>query len=272
MARTDETFTLVRHTLQVRRLTVTRVEDLSRTMRRVTLGGPELRGFRSLAPEDHVKLFFPAAGESEPVVPSLTPMGRLAQIARRPIGRDYTPRRFSDRELVVDFFLHGGGVASTWAGQVSEGMCVGVGGPRGSFVLKNSYDWHLFIGDETAHPEFARRLEELPVGVSTVVIALTSAGSGHYPFPGRASSRVTWVDREGRDASQLLADEVRRLVFPRGSGFAWLAGEAAEVRAVYTCLIRERGLRPQQIRASGHWKRGCANHDHHEPILLDAGR
>ncbi|HKO53158.1 MAG TPA: siderophore-interacting protein [Polyangiaceae bacterium] len=52
-------FELVRHPLQVRLLEVVRTESLSPRMRRITLGGPELAGFVSLAPEDHVKVFFP---------------------------------------------------------------------------------------------------------------------------------------------------------------------------------------------------------------------
>ncbi len=53
----------VRHQAKLRRVQVGRVEHLSPHMRRITFTGPELDGFVSLAPDDHVKLFFPAPGQ-----------------------------------------------------------------------------------------------------------------------------------------------------------------------------------------------------------------
>ena len=48
-----------RHAVKLRCLDVARVEQLSRSMVRIVLTGPELEGFASFGFDDHVKMFFP---------------------------------------------------------------------------------------------------------------------------------------------------------------------------------------------------------------------
>ena len=64
--------------------------------------------------------------------------------------RDFTPRRHDAEkgELVVDFAIHGAGPATEWASAARPGSRLGVGGPRGSFVVTDDFDWYLMIGDE----------------------------------------------------------------------------------------------------------------------------
>lgn len=97
--------------------------------------------------DDHIKLLLDV-GDAEPV------------------RRDYTPRHFDVRaqELTLEFALHGDGPAAQWAAQAQPGHRATVAGPRGSFIIPMDYDWHLLVGDDTAIPAIARRLEELPSG------------------------------------------------------------------------------------------------------------
>ncbi|AKF08725.1 siderophore-interacting protein [Sandaracinus amylolyticus] len=269
MAHDPSLFELVRHPIAMRTLEVKRVVALTPRMTRVTLGGADLAGFRSLAPEDHVKIFFPRPGERDPILPVIGPSGLPAPSdGPKPIARDYTPRRYDpDRgELDVDFFLHGHGVASTWAAQATPGQVVGVAGPRGSYVLTREVAWHLFVGDETAQPEIARRIEELPASVAVRVVLLVDGPEEEQPWPASGPIGARWVHRR---AGEVLLDAVRALALPEGEGFAWLAGEASQVRAVYRHLLVDRGLPASHVHASGHWKRGVAAHDHHEPIAVD---
>ena len=114
----------LRHDVVLRTLVVLRVEQLSPHMRRVTLGGPGLRGFHSAAPDDHVKLFFPNH-DGELVLPTLGPNGAEFPAGREPSPmRDYTPRRHDAArgELLIDFVLHGDGPASNWATQAAPGQ------------------------------------------------------------------------------------------------------------------------------------------------------
>ena len=68
--------------------------------------------------------------------------------------RDYTPRRHDAEAgtLEIDFALHEAGPATQWAEQAKVGDLLGVGGPRGSFIVPTDFDWHLLIGDDTALP------------------------------------------------------------------------------------------------------------------------
>jgi len=266
-------FELVRHPLRVRLLEVVRTEFLGPRMRRITLAGPELEGFVSLAPEDHVKLFFPRPGETKPIVPAFGPMGLvLPKLGPKPAGRDYTPLRFDPvaQELDIDFFLHGGGLASTWACRAAPGDLVGVAGPRGSHVLKRDFAWQLFVGDETALPEMAFRIARLPEAAAAIGVFLVDDAENELRTLLRPNVDVRWVHRRStNDAAAALVSAVRAIELPNRDGFAWLAGEASEVRAVYRHLLSAHTLVASRIRVSGHWKRGVTAHDHHEPIVAE---
>lgn len=272
MSHDKSLFELVRAKgLRVRMLEVVRTAPVAPSMKRITFGGAELDGFTSLAPEDHVKVFFPRPGQARPVVPTIGPLGVVVpSLGEKPIGRDYTPRRFDAArgELDIDFFLHGTGVAAQWAAAAAPGDVVGVAGPRGSYVLKRGFDWQLFVGDETAQPEFARRLEELPDHTQALVVSVANGAAEEQPWPARGRLDATWIHRRTphEDATESLLAAVRTIELPGGDGFVWLAGEAREIRAVYRHLVHDRQLTPARIHASGHWKRGVVAHDHHEPL------
>ncbi|MDO9354924.1 MAG: siderophore-interacting protein, partial [Solirubrobacteraceae bacterium] len=141
-------FTLerVKHELEIRLLTVSAIEELTPSMRRVTLTGP-LSKFASASPDDHVKLIFPFPGKTEIDLPELGPQG-ISRGAERPPMRDYTPRRFDPAagELVIDIVVHGDGPGATWAANAVVGTPIGQVGPRGSAVIDGTPDWYLLAG------------------------------------------------------------------------------------------------------------------------------
>ena len=159
----SDTIHRVNHEIKQRRLTVLRVTDLTPRMRRITVGGPELQGFTSLGSDDHIKLLFACSPEEQQTIDARG-MGRDGGV--RPTMREYTPRRVDllTQELDIDFVLHGDGPASTWAAQAAPGQTLDIAGPRASMVVPDIFDSYLLIGDETAIPAIARRLEELPEG------------------------------------------------------------------------------------------------------------
>jgi NADPH-dependent ferric siderophore reductase len=226
----------VRHEIKRRELRVARVEQPSPSLRRVTLAGDSLADFASASFDDHVKVFFD--GEAR---------------------RDYTPRSFDNaaRELVLEFVLHGdhGGAAAAWAAQAAPGQPLVVAGPRGSFVVPVDYDWHLLVGDETALPAIARRLEELPASARAIVVARTGDAADRRAFATAADAQVRWVD----DDAALVA-AVRALALPAGEGYAWCAGEAATTAEIRRVLIEEKGHPRDAIRAAAYWKRGAVAH------------
>lgn len=271
------------HPLKLRKLTVLRAISLTPRVRRITLVGPELNGFVTLSPEDHVKVFFSAPGERIPVLPMVTDEGRIASPAdgRNPISRDYTPRRYDANagELDIDFLLHDGkGAASAWAAQARPGDVVGIGGPRGSHLLTKAFDWYLLVGDETALPAIARRLEEWQ-GKNRVFAVIVVADQAEQQelcmspaSVGREAGGVEWVHCDSTDGvrAPALIEALRRLHLPvvarNRKGFAWVAGEASEVKSVRQFLTNECGMDGAQMDVSGHWQRGVVNRDHHQPV------
>jgi NADPH-dependent ferric siderophore reductase len=232
----------VRHELKRRELQVVRVEAVGPHFRRITFSGDSLADFVSASFDDHIKLIL-AAETAEPVM------------------RDYTPRRFDNaaRELDIEFALHGDGPAAEWAAQAQIGQRVTIGGPRGSFIVPTGFDWHLLIGDETALPAVARRLEELPAGTRAIVRMAVADPADRRLLPSAAEVDLRWVDSDGA----VLA-AIRELTLPDGEGYAWCAGEAGTMAELRRVLVDDKGHDRHAIRAAAYWKRGAIAH--HETL------
>ena len=242
----------VRHEARRRLVQVDHVEVLTPKMRRVVFRGEELCDFVSAAHDDHVKLFFPRPGE-ESLMPSTLQPEQL-------IARDFTPRHFNvaTRTLAIDFVLHGEGPACQWAAQAEPGHWLGVGGPRGSFIVSDMFDWYLLAGDETALPAIARRLEELSARVKVLAVIEVSDTAEEQPLRSSATLELVWVHRDESvisDPSALLST-VGRITLPPGQGYAWVAAEAATSRRLRESLL-QRGLPRDCVRAAAYWKRGA---------------
>lgn len=257
-----------RHTVRLRHLTVLRVEKLSRSMVRVTLGGPELEGFVSLGFDDHVKMFFTAAGESAPHLPTVGPDGlEMPENGPRPIARDYTPRRYdaAKGELQIDFALHERGPASDWARNAAPGQSAWVAGPRGSFEVPFTFDWHLLMADETGLPALARRLEELPAGTRALALIEVDGKADEIALKTVGDVEIIWAHRNGSAAgeAQVLVDTLKNKSLPDGGFAAWVGCESQIAKQLRRVLVDERGANPKWVRASGYWRRGATGvHDH----------
>jgi len=249
---------MVRHQLALRTLEVLSATRMTPHMRRITLKGEQLQGFVSASPDDHVKLLFPNS-HGELVFPTLGPNGPEFPAHAEPSPmRDYTPREHdaARHELVIDFVLHGDGPASNWAEQAMPGQRIGVGGPRGSFIVANDFDHYVLIGDETALPAIARRLDEMPAGAHVVVLAEIAGKDDRLPLGSQADFDVTWLERDGIEASrsELLETALRELPQMPGDTFYWIATESRRARIMRRYLAEERGVSKDWIRATGYWK------------------
>ncbi len=259
---------VVRHDLRFRQLTARKVERITPNMVRVRFTGEELAGFASADPADHVKVFFPPPGATSVTMPVAGPVGPAWETeGDRPPARDYTPRHFDPvtNTLTIDFFVHGKGPGSTWADTAQPGSVLGIGGPRGSLVLEDTFDWYLLIGDETALPTIGRRLEELPAGARTIAILVTADERDRQDFTTDTALESHWVVA-GSDPSATVLSALRRLQLPGGQGFAWVSGEATMLRDVRRYLLADGGFDRSRLDVNGHWKRGTSDFDHHEPI------
>ncbi|MGG7649863.1 MULTISPECIES: siderophore-interacting protein [unclassified Pseudomonas] len=248
-----QTIHRVSHEIKRRRLEVLRVVDLTPRMRRITLGGPELAGFVSLGTDDHVKLLFPQNAAEQAALETLV-LGAGKTDQPMPAMRDYTPRRYDldTLELDIDFVLHGDGPASTWAEQAKPGQFLHIGGPRGSMVVPDIFDSYLLIGDETALPAIARRLEGLAADRRVLAVIEVENGAEQQKLESAAQVNVIWVLREG--GKNNLLNTVKELQVPSGNLYAWVATESKVSRQIRRVLLDEHGLDEKFVKAVGYWR------------------
>jgi NADPH-dependent ferric siderophore reductase len=248
-----QTIHRVMHEIKRRRLEVLRVVDLTPRMRRITVGGPQLAGFVSLGADDHVKLLFPQNAAEQAAMENLV-LGAGKDNGPMPAMRDYTPRRYDldALELDIDFVLHGDGPASTWAEQAKPGQFLHIGGPRGSMIVPDIFDSYLLIGDETALPAIARRLEGLAPNRRALVVIEVENGAEQQRLESPAQVDVIWVLREG--GQDHLLTTVKQLTIPGGSLYAWVATESKMSRQIRRVLLDEQGLDEKFVKAVGYWR------------------
>ncbi|GLT00740.1 siderophore-interacting protein [Sphingobium jiangsuense] len=236
----------MRHETRRRTLTVAAREQVTPNLLSIRFTSDELHDFISASADDHVKLFVPDA----------------AREGERPPMRDYTPRSFDadEGEIVIEFALHDDpGPATAWAMAARPGDSIQIGGPRGSVVIPDSYDWYWLIGDETALPSIARRIGEWPYCSIYALVAVTGAEE-EIAFERRPGLTVDWAHRPAAAAHDpaALLDRIRDRPFPQGDGFIWIAAEAGVARALRQHVL-DRGHPPARMKAAGYWTHGAAD-------------
>ncbi|MFD4668775.1 SIP domain-containing protein [Lentzea sp. NPDC058450] len=257
--------------MTLREVEVLRVVDLTPGMRRVTLGGAQLRAFTSATGfaqpafeshgfDDDVRLVFRSPGHAEPVLPVQQERGVHLPRNPRPLAKAYTVRRWDAEagEVDVDFVKHGIGVGTTWAYRAQPGDRVHFYGPGSSRALPGDADWLLAAGDETAVPAIARLLDELPEDARARVFVEVAEDSHRLELRELPHVEVTWLVRDGAEAGTgtLLVDAVRTGGWWEGRPFAWLAGEHTTVRDLRRHLVEDRGVPKEDVDFAGYWRRG----------------
>lgn len=237
----------VRHEIKQRRLRVRSVSRITPKMIRIVFEGDGLDSFVSMAPDDHVKLFFPSDGGGTE-------------------RRDYTPRHFDSTEhtLSIDFAVHDAGPATRWAVSAAPGDELIMAGPRGSMIIPPSYDWWLLVGDESALPAIGRRIEETAGGIKVISLAAITGPEEEQSFETKADLQALWVHRpaERADDPTPLITALKTLELPQGDGFVWIAAEAHVARAARDYMAGVRQHPATAMKAAGYWIKGLA--DAHE--------
>lgn len=245
----------------LRELRVARVADVTETTRRVTLAGEQLEEFevaggtaapfRSDGFDDHVKLLVPLEGTDRPPLPVQGP-DRLewGGAGGRPVAKDYTPRRFADGELDLDFVLHEGGFAAGWARRAAPGDPAWIVGPTRSLLLPEGVERMVLTGDETALPAIARLLDAWPGTMTADVVVEVASPAGIQDLPELPGVTVRWV--HGADA---WVEAVRELPWSDAPTFCWVAGESGAVRQVRRHLADDRAVPRDCLDATGYWRR-----------------
>jgi len=249
---------MIRLPLRLRQVEVYSSQQLTLHMQRIVVTGAELADFQTPSPDDHIKLLFPNS-QGEFVLPELGENGIVWPKNAEPSpARDYTPRHFDaeKQELTLDFVLHGHGVASSWAQHAQPGDKLVIGGPRGSRLLADDYDNYVLIGDETALPAIARRLEELPARAHTEVLIEVPESGDCQILTTATHMSLTWLYRNGVEAanSTLLENVLPNLPPLEGDTFYWIACESARARNMRLFLQEQKQVNKEWIHATGYWK------------------
>ncbi|MEV6909379.1 siderophore-interacting protein [Amycolatopsis sp. NPDC051071] len=259
----------VPYPIRVRQAEVVRTEMIGSGLLRVTLGGPGTAGFEAHSPDEHVKLLFPEL-DPEPRLP-VQDGDMLRWPKPSPTSREYTVRRYDPvtGELDLDVALHDGGLGSDWAKAVTPGTPVHVAGPPGGLIVPHDYDRYLLAGDITALPAIARWLEELPRTAAGWAFIEVVDASEEIELSAPEDVEVHWLHRgdAAPGASDLLARAVRTIEVPEGQRlYAWVAGEAGQIKPLRRWLKQDLGLGKADQDVTGYWKRGVADfddeHDH----------
>jgi NADPH-dependent ferric siderophore reductase len=177
-------------------------------------------------------------------------------------SRYYTVRSYAAAQLVLDVVVHEVGLVTEW---VQREDCVGstvtVTEPKGSFDPPADAGWLMLVGDLTALPAMARIVET--TSLPTRVWAEVPDDLSTY-FP--AGTDVTWLESPA-DGSSRLAEVVESLDWPSGTGYFWMAGESAQMRAIRKHLMRERRLPASAYDVMGYWRASTGR----QPRAVDPG-
>ena len=235
----------IRHDLVMRNLNVAEKTYLTPNMIRIVLTGEELEGFTSPVADDNIKIFVPDETGAT-------------------VKRSYTPRGYDavNGRLVLDFAVHQAGPATRWALDVLPGDKAQIGGPRGSKLIIGDIERWLLIGDETALPAIARRLEDAKAEQKMVCIITVPGEADRQSFETSADAEIIWVHRDELGVSptdhQSLIDTLSKLDLGEGD-FVWLAAEGGVTRKLRAHLMEDRGLDAKWIKATGYWVAGSAD-------------
>lgn len=243
MSETEPQPIIIRHRFEVRRriLTVSERIQLTPHMIRFVFTPDTMEDFNSLAPDDHIKIFFD------------TPTG--------PAMRDYTPRAF-DRDggtITIDFAIHDAGPATAWAIGADVGSTLNIGGPRGSGVVAPLFDWYLLIGDETALPAIGRWLDEADAAQNLTALIAVRDASEEQALPSAAKTDIRWLHRaENATDPAPIVEALATFTRPAGRGFIWIAAEASVAKALRN-HVQEAWDHPlTDLKSSGYWYAGMA--------------
>lgn len=230
----------------LRQLEVLHVCDVAPRLRRVSLGGPQLGSFQSVAgpqpafaspgPDDHVKLFFADSGSGILTLPVQEAHRLRWPQSPRALSREYTPRAFNpdSGRLDLDFVRHDEGIAADWAYNTRPGDRIHVAGPKASMAMPRARRAILF-GDETAIPAIANWCEMRPPEMAVVAYVFSDDKAMHALLPSSAGVEVIWQQ------PIVEADEfgiILRSIDMAEEDFVWCGCEKASADALRRALGR----------------------------------
>lgn len=231
--------------------TLHRKTRLSPHLMRITLAGPSVAEMATWAPDQRVKLFFPAANGSHAKIAQEDgwyARFRAMLADRRPAMRTYTIRhlRAGQGEVDIDFVLHGEtGPASRWALHSQPGDAMQILAPDRHFSAKEAggFEWKppqtlkqvLLVADATALPAAMGILDQLAMSSTPPQVQAffeVDSTQDMLAVPDWPGLSVQWLVRDQAGATiagTLMVQAVRATVLPVHAASVVQSPELAEV-------------------------------------------
>ncbi|GAB4066839.1 siderophore-interacting protein [Ancylobacter sonchi] len=244
-------------------VSVARRRLLTPGMVRLTFAGAGLAAFRSTGiGDEYVRLFFPDPASGEMVLPEIDADGHWTFPAERERVRyaTYTIRRFDKAagELDIDFVVHEGGLASSWAQAAEPGDRIVINNPRGLYEPPADLGWQVLMADATGLPALARLLEQTPAHVESRIVIEVADRAHEQPLPPHPRATVTWSHGTGNGLAVSALD--RQLAqIPRGDGvgYLWAAAEQKVARSIRNVARRLPAFADVPCKAVAYWIHGA---------------
>lgn len=242
---------------RIHRAVVVSTERLTPGMIRIVLGGPDLEGFTGTGVGDeYVRLFLPTPGTRTVAYPFATAEAWDYEPGVEPGPmRNYTIRSVdpASGRATIDFVVHDGGVAASWAASAVPGDEVGFKSPVGLYDRPADAAWQVLLADATGLPAAVRLLEQAPADLHTRAV-LEVASPDHEQEVARGPlAELAWVHGGNGHSPSRLAEILRSMDLPDGPGYVWVAGETRVMRDARKYLRRELGLPATAYKIVGYW-------------------
>lgn len=248
---------MIDHPIVLRDLEVIGVAAITPGIRRVTLGGEQLRpfirdghdcaAFATAGFDDHVRIL------PDPTVLPAQEDGHLHWPDDPPcLTRDYTVARFDPvaGQLDLDIVLGHGGPGASWGERAAVGDRIHIAGPPRSHTHSDDGAGWLLVGDETSLPAIARFLHEHDTLEATAIV-VSRRENMTYPLP---PGRVQWVAADPSMADPAgLGDAVVAALGADPGRFVWAALEFTAARRV-RALLRDAGVGKDRCFVTHYWR------------------
>jgi NADPH-dependent ferric siderophore reductase len=178
-------------------------------------------------------------------------------------SRTYTVRHDDRRNgrVVVDILMHGDGVGTSWAKQVTTGDKVVLAHANSWYRPPAATDCQLLVADMAGLPALARILDAPPPVATTVVVELVDETDLAY-LPHQSDLQVLPLFGTGNGVSDsALVAHAMSITPAEGIGYCWFAGEASDARALRKHLRHEKRWSSDQLDVMGYWRRNSAGWD-----------
>ena len=243
--------------IKAKTLTVIRTQQLTPNMKRITLGGKDLKGISAHDEGAYIKLFFEQPGEE------------------KPCRRSYTVRKAypSQREIDVDFVCHGDeGPASTWALQAKEGDEIEMKGPAVRKMVNTKADWFVLVGDMTSLPALSVNLEYMPATAKGYAVIEVEEEADKQELTKPEGVELYWiVNSDYQQSAQLALEKLQSCAWLPGRPYVWTAAEFDTMRAMRRYFKGEKGVQKREIYASSYWKYGETDEGNKRAKRMDKG-